>query len=61
MIALLKNNRKFKISDTKDVDFLLFSRCKYIKTETRNRLIPQTLKLLDLRKVFENFGNIHKN
>ena len=61
MADLLKNNLKRKINNTKDEDLYidcrfifgsvaraerLFSHCKYIKTETRNRLTPQLLKLL---------------
>ena len=61
MIALITNDRKHKINDTKDEDLyvdcnyifgsaaciqILFSYCKYIKTEARNSLVPQFLKLL---------------
>ena len=56
-----QNDRKRKTNDTKDEDLYIdcrfifgiaacaeriFSHCKYIKTETRNRLTPQLLKLL---------------
>ena len=61
MVDRFKNDRERKINDTKDealyVDcrFIfrsenyaerLFSHCKYIKSEIRNRLIPQFLKIL---------------
>ena len=56
MADLLKNNLKQKINNTKDEELYiecrfifgsaacierLFSHCKYIKTEARNRLTPQ--------------------
>ena len=56
MIYLLKNDRKHKINNTKDEDLYiycrfilgsaahverLFNHCKYIKTDTRNRLTQQ--------------------
>ena len=65
MTDLLKNNLKRKINNTKDEDLYidcrfifgsaaraerLFSHCKYIKTETRNRLTPQLSEAITFLK-----------
>ena len=73
MTDLLKKYRKRKINDTKDEDLyiycrfifgsavcaeILFSHCKYIKTETRNRLTPRLCEaiifLKSNRELWEN-------
>ena len=73
MEDLLKNNVIRKINNTKDEDFYmhcrfifgsaaraetLFSHCKYIKTETRNRLTPQLSEAITFlksnRELWEN-------
>ena len=61
MADLLKNNLKRKINNTKDEELYidcrfifesvaraerLFSHCKYIKTETRNRLTPHLFEAI---------------
>ena len=73
MVDLLKNDRKHKTKDIKD-EYLsidcrfifgsearvekLFSRYKYIKTETRNRLTPQLFEAINFlksnRELWEN-------
>ena len=73
MVDLLKNDRKHKTKDIKD-EYLyidckfifgsaaraetLFSHCKYIKTETRNRLTPQLFEAITFlksnRELWEN-------
>ena len=65
MADLLKNNLKRKINNTKDKELYidcrfifgsvacaerLFSHCKYIKTETRNRLTPQLFEAINFLK-----------
>ena len=73
MVDLLKNDRKHKTKDIKD-EYLsidcrfifgsearaekLFSRYKYIKTETRNRLTPQLFEAINFLKLIENFGKV---
>ena len=73
MADLLKNNLKRKINNTKDENLYincrfifesvarverLFSHCKYIKTETRNRLTPQLFEAITFlksnRELWEN-------
>ena len=73
MVDLLKNSLEYKISNTKDDDLYidckfifesaaraerLFSHCKYIKTETRNRLTPQLFEAITFlksnRELWEN-------
>ena len=73
MVNLLKNDRKRKVSNTKDEHLYidcrfifrsaaraerLFSHCKYIKTETRNRLTPQLFEAINFlksnRELWEN-------
>ena len=73
MADLLKNNLKRKINNTKDEELYidcrfifgsaaraerLFSHCKYIKTETRNRLTPQLFEAINFlksnRELWEN-------
>ena len=73
MVDLLKNNLKRKINNTKDEELYidcrfifgsaaraerLFSHCKYIKTETRNRLTPQLFEAITFlksnRELWEN-------
>ena len=73
MVDLLKNNLKRNINKTKDEDLYiecrfifgsaaraekLFSHCKYIKTETRNRLTPQLFEAITFlksnRELWEN-------
>ena len=73
MADLLKNNLKRKISNTKDEDLYidcrfifgsavraekLFSHCKYIITEIRNRLTPQLFEAITFlnsnRELWEN-------
>ena len=64
-VDLLKNDCKRKIDNTKDEDLYidcrfifgsaarakrLFSHCKYIKTETRNRLTPQNFEAITFLK-----------
>ena len=77
LVDLLKNDHKRKINDTKDeylyidrrfifgsADFAerLFSYCKYIKTETRNRLTPQLFEAITYlksnRELWENSQQI---
>ena len=65
MANLLKNDRKRKISNTKDEHLYidcrfifrsaaraekLFSHCKYIITETRHRLTPQIFEAITFLK-----------
>ena len=73
MAYLLKNNIKRKINNTKDEELYidcrfifgstarterLFSHCKYIKIETRNRLTPQLFEAINFlksnREIWEN-------
>ena len=77
MVDSLKNNLKRKINNTKDEDLYidcrfifgsaarakrLFSHCKYIKTETRNRLTPQLFKAITFlksnRELWENLQQL---
>ena len=65
MANLLKNKLKRKMNNTKDeelyIDYRfifgsaaraqrLFSHCKYVKTETRNRLTPQLFEAINFLK-----------
>ena len=65
MVDLLKNSLKRKINNTKNEDLYidcrfifgsaarverLFSHCKYIKTETRNRLTSQIFEAITFLK-----------
>ena len=73
MANLLKNKLKRKMNNTKDeelyIDYRfifgsaaraerLFSHCKYVKTETRNRLTPQLFEVFNFlksnRELWEN-------
>ena len=73
MADLLKHNLKRKINNTKDEELyidcrfifgsaahaeILFSHCKYIKTETRKRLTPQHFEAITFlksnRELWEN-------
>ena len=73
IVDLLKSNLKRKINNTKDKTLYidcrfifgsaaraetLFSHCKYIKTETRNRLTPQPFEAITFlksnREIWEN-------
>ena len=65
MVDLFNNNLKHKINDTKDDNLYiyckfifrtvarverLFSHCKYIRTDIRNRLTPQIFEAITLKK-----------
>ena len=66
MVYLLKNNLKRKMNNAKDEELYidckfmfgsaaraekLFSHCKYIKTETHNRLTPQIFEAITFLKI----------
>ena len=76
IVALMKNDRKQNINNTKDeyhfVDCrfifrsttrakIFLRRFKYTKTESKNRLTPQILKLFVFWKAIEKFENIFRN